>query len=130
MEASPVAAGTSRAAPFPRPLRQGLIVDDVHFTYPASASGDAAPPVLQGVSLHLVPGERVALVGDNGAGKSTLARILLGLYRPSAGRILADGADYAEIEPESLRAAVSAAFQDYCRFELTLGTIHRHRHIG
>ena len=120
MEASPVAAGTSRAAPFPRPLRQGLIVDDVHFTYPASASGDAAPPVLQGVSLHLVPGERVALVGDNGAGKSTLARILLGLYPPTAGRVAADGLNYADIDPDSLSDAVSAAFQDYCRFELTL----------
>ena len=112
--------GTPFAA-FPRPIKSGLIVDNVHFAYPAAASGDSAPPVLQGVSFHLAPGERVALVGDNGAGKSTLARILLGLYRPSAGRILADGTDYAEIEPDSLRAAVSAAFQDYCRFELTLG---------
>ena len=106
---------------FPRPLRQGIEVEGVHFAYPASASGQAAPPVLQGVGLHLAPGERVALVGENGSGKSTLAKILLGLYPPTAGRILADGRDYGEIDPESLTGAVSAAFQDYFQFEFTLG---------
>ncbi len=111
--------GTPFAA-FPRPIKSGLIVDNVHFAYPAAASGDSALPVLQGVSFHLAPGERVALVGDNGAGKSTLARILLGLYPPTAGRVAADGLDYADIDPDSLSDAVSAAFQDYCRFELTL----------
>ena len=118
-------AGTGAKAPFPRPLRQGILVDDVHFTYPPAGSDGAdsgsAPPVLQGVGFHLAPGERVALVGENGSGKSTLARILLGLYPPTAGRVLADGLDYAGIDPDSLAGAVSAAFQDYYRFELTLG---------
>ncbi len=125
-------AGTAMAgvaptgpSPFPRPLRQGIRVDDVHFTYPAAGSDGAdsakAPPVLRGVGFHLAPGERVALVGENGSGKSTLARILLGLYPPTAGRVLADGLDYAGIDPDSLAGAVSAAFQDYYRFELTLG---------
>ena len=63
----------------------------------------------------------MALVGENGSGKSTLARILLGLYPPTGGRILADGLDYSEIDPESLAGSVSAAFQDYFRFEFTLG---------
>ena len=113
--------GAGTAVPFPRPLRQGLAVDDVHFAYPAAGSGEAARAVLQGVSFHLAPGERVALVGENGSGKSTLAKILLGLYPPTAGRILADGLSYAEIDRDSLTGAVSAAFQDYYRFELTLG---------
>ena len=120
-KAHDVAASQSRGASFPRPLRKGFFVDGVHFAYPATDSREESPPVLQGVSLHLAPGERVALVGDNGAGKSTLARILLGLYPPTAGRVTADGLDYADIEPDSLAGAVSAAFQDYCRFELTLG---------
>ena len=77
--------------------------------------------MLQGVGFRLAPGERVALVGENGSGKSTLAKILLGLYPPTAGRVLADGRDYGEIHPESLTGAVSAAFQDYHRFEFTLG---------
>ena len=119
--AAPGTDGKSNAAVFPRPLRGGLVVDNVHFTYPALASGERAPSVLNGVTLRLVPGERVALVGDNGAGKSTLARILLGLYPPTAGRVTADGLDYADIDTDSLGDAVSAAFQDYCRFEFTLG---------
>ncbi len=120
-------AGVARTgpSPFPRPLRQGIVVDGVHFAYPAAgadgADSGSAPPVLRGVGFHLAPGERVALVGENGSGKSTLARILLGLYPPMAGRVLADGLDYGEIDPESLAGAVSAAFQDYYRFELTLG---------
>lgn len=113
--------GTSNAAPFPRPLREGLVVDNVHFTYPASASGEEAPFVLNGVTLCLARGERVALVGDNGAGKSTLAKILLGLYAPTSGRVTADGIDYRDIDPESQAGAVSAAFQDFSRFEFTLG---------
>ena len=117
---APGAAGRPGAAPFPRPLRQGIVVEDLHFAYPP-ASGEAAPPVLRGVDLHLAPGERVALVGENGSGKSTLAQILLGLYPPMAGRVLADGRDYGEIDPDSLTGAVSAAFQDFCNFELTLG---------
>ena len=71
--------------------------------------------------MHLAPGERVALVGENGSGKSTLAKILLGLYPPTDGRVTADGLDYAGIDPDSLAGAVSAAFQDYYRFEFTLG---------
>ena len=118
---TPGAAGRTAKAAFPRPLRQGIEVEGVHFAYPASASGQAAPPVLRGVDLRLAPGERVALVGENGSGKSTLAKILLGLYPPTAGRLLADGRDYGEIDPESLTGAVSAAFQDYFRFEFTLG---------
>ncbi len=119
--AEAASAGRSGRAPFPRPLRQGIEVEAVHFAYPASASDKAAPPVLQGVGFHLAPGERVALVGENGSGKSTLAKILLGLYPPTAGRVLADGRDYGEIDPDSLAGAVSAAFQDYFRFEFTLG---------
>ena len=122
---APVAGGRPRNDPFPRPLRKGITVEDVHFSYPASRSDEvdsgSAPEVLQGVGFHLAPGERAALVGENGSGKSTLAKILLGLYPPGAGRVTADGLDYAGIDPESLTASVSAAFQDYYRFELTLG---------
>lgn len=105
---------------YPSPLRQGLTIDDVWFAYPSAGTNENTRSVLQGVSFQLKPGERVALVGENGSGKSTLAKILLGLYAPTSGRILADGIDYAEIDRESLASSVSAAFQDYFNFELTL----------
>ena len=75
--------------PFPKPLREGFAVEDVWFAYPATDTSkvENSRPVLRGVNLRLKPGERVALVGANGAGKSTLAKLLLGLYQPTAGEI-------------------------------------------
>ena len=103
------------AAPFPTPLRDGIRCGGLTFTYPGRKEA-----VLRGLDLHLRPGERVALVGENGSGKSTLAKCLLGLYRPDAGRISADGVDYGDIAPDRLRAAVTAAYQDYVNFQFTL----------
>lgn len=103
------------STPFPRPLREGIRCEGLIFTYPGRRQS-----VLCGLDLHLHPGERLALVGENGSGKSTLAKCLLGLYRPDAGRITADRVDYAEIDPESLRGSVSAAFQDHLNFQFTL----------
>ena len=107
--------------PFPKPLREGFAVEDVWFAYPAAdaTEGENSRPVLQGVNLHLKPGERVALVGANGAGKSTLAKLLLGLYQPASGEITVDGVHYGDIDRTSLASAVSAAFQDFFNFELT-----------
>ena len=107
--------------PFPKPLREGFAVENVWFAYPAADATESENPrpVLRGVSLHLKPGERVALVGANGAGKSTLAKLLLGLYQPASGEITVDGVHYDEIDRTSLANAVSAAFQDFFNFELT-----------
>ncbi|MEF3305810.1 ABC transporter ATP-binding protein [Paenibacillus sp. GYB003] len=92
-----------------------IVLQDVSFAYAGSSS-----PALRQIRMTLNPGETVALVGENGAGKSTLVKLLLGLYRPTGGRIMWDGADYAELEPELLRRSVSAAFQDFVRYETTL----------
>jgi|GEM_PF-1700682 len=113
------AAGSPQQAPGPvprTPLRDGTRCEGVAFTYPGRDR-----PTLRGLDLHIGPGERVALVGENGAGKSTLVKLLLGLYRPDAGRILADGADVGALPPEVLHTLVAAAFQDHQRFELTAG---------
>ncbi len=88
--------------------------EDVSFVYPGSRT-----PVLRGVDLELRAGERVALVGRNGAGKSTMAKLLLGLYSPTSGRITVDGADMNDVEPTEWRRRVAAVFQDYMRFEIT-----------
>jgi ATP-binding cassette subfamily B protein len=59
-------------------------------------------------------------VGENGAGKTTLVKLLCGMYAPAAGRIVLDGVDLAALEPAAWRARISAAFQDFVRFNLVL----------
>src|SRR5690606_20534957 len=64
-------------------------------------------PALDGVTLTIEPGERVALVGESGSGKSTLLNLLLGFVAPSQGRVLVDGADLAALDLEAWRARLA-----------------------
>jgi ATP-binding cassette subfamily B protein len=75
-------------------------------------SAAARPLALDGVSLQVEPGSRVALAGGTGSGKSTLAALLPRLYEPSAGRVLLDGHDVRGFTLESLRAAVAMVEQE------------------
>jgi ATP-binding cassette, subfamily B, bacterial len=94
-------------------LRRGVALEHVSFRY-AGASQDA----VQDVSLTLPAGSVVAVVGENGAGKSTLVKLLCGLLRPSSGRITVDGVDSVDLHAPSWRGSLSAAFQDFVRFEV------------
>lgn len=91
-----------------------LEVHEVTFSYPGTNRS-----VLQDVSIEISRDEVVALVGRNGSGKTTLAKILCGLYTPSSGRVLWDGADVGECDPTLLRRAVTAIFQDFVHYELS-----------
>ncbi len=86
----------------------------VSFTYPG-----AKEPSLIDVSLHIKPGEAVALVGENGAGKSTLVKLLARLYDVTEGCILLDGVDLREITRESLYAQLSFVLQSFNTYEAT-----------
>ena len=68
--------------------------------------------VIDGLSLHIRPGEKVGLVGRSGAGKSTLVNLLLRLYDVEGGRVLIDGQDIAHVTQDSLRAQVGMVTQD------------------
>jgi ABC-type bacteriocin/lantibiotic exporter with double-glycine peptidase domain len=71
-----------------------------------------APLVVRDVSAAIAPGSFVAIVGRSGSGKSTLARLLIGLYRPAAGRILYDGVDLAQLDLRALRGQVGVVAQN------------------
>jgi len=106
--------------PFKGKHTVGVAVENVRFSY-----GDA--PVLNGVSLSIRAGEKVALVGASGGGKSTLVQVILGLYPPDSGTVNFDGVPMTEIGMEVVRSHVStvlqhpALFNDTVRMNLTLG---------
>jgi ATP-binding cassette, subfamily B, bacterial len=75
---------------------------------------------VRGISLHIAPGEKIALVGENGAGKTTLAKLVARLYDPTEGRILLDGVDLRDFDLESLRHAVGIIFQDFVQYDMRL----------
>ncbi|MDX9995046.1 MAG: type I secretion system permease/ATPase [Rhodocyclaceae bacterium] len=95
-----------------RPVFQGEIdFKDVEFGYPGD-NGEA----LRKVSLHIKPGEHVAMIGRVGSGKSTLLRLMLGLYQPKAGAIRIDGVDIRQLDPVQLRRNIGYVPQDATLF--------------
>lgn len=84
-----------------------LTLERVSYRYPRG--GVLA---VDGVSLHIGSGERVALIGQNGSGKTTLVRLLNGLLRPTDGRVLHDGDDVAQRRVAELARSVGLVFQD------------------
>ncbi|MEW6591095.1 MAG: type I secretion system permease/ATPase, partial [Pseudomonadota bacterium] len=84
---------------------------EVDFTYPGQ---DIA--ALRNVSLKIRAGERVAILGRVGSGKTTLEKLILGLYQPSAGAVLIDGADLRQLDPAELRRHIGYVPQDVTLF--------------
>ncbi|MBC7570789.1 MAG: ABC transporter ATP-binding protein [Spirosoma sp.] len=103
--------------PFPNPIRQGFVFENVGFKYTNSNRW-----ALRNLSFTLEAGEKLALVGENGAGKTTLVKLLARLYDPAEGRILLDGHDLREYDLLEFRRNIGVIFQDYTRFKMSAGT--------
>jgi ABC-type multidrug transport system fused ATPase/permease subunit len=108
-----ITPGTRPAAGMPA---QHIRIRDVTFGYPAAP--DRA--VLTGFDLEIPAGSSLAIVGQNGAGKTTLAKLLCRLYDPQSGSIEVDGTDLRELDLDAWRQRITAVFQDFVRFELSL----------
>jgi ATP-binding cassette subfamily B protein len=108
--------------PAPRPEHpvavgalQNIAFENVSFTYPSSSA-----PSLDAINLEIRNGETVAFVGPSGSGKTSLVKLLVGLYRPTSGRLAINGADIAEVDQDELRARVGLVTQET---QLFAGTI-------
>jgi ATP-binding cassette subfamily C protein CydC len=109
-------AVTDPADPLPLPRRPfTLALEDVRVRY-----GPGERPALDGVSLELEPGGRVALLGRSGSGKTTVVNLLLRFVDPEAGRVTLDGRDLGDYRQEDVRRAVAVADQDSHLFSTTI----------
>lgn len=94
------------AQPLPFPEGQKIAFSDVHFSY------DSGAPVLNGVTLTIAPGERVAIAGPSGGGKSTLLRLLLRLNEPQCGDIRIGATALHDIASAQVHAHMALLSQD------------------
>jgi ATP-binding cassette subfamily C protein len=91
----------------PGELAGDIEVRDVYFRYKPDG-----PLILKGVSLHVKPGEFVAIVGGSGSGKSTLFRCLLGFETPESGTIYYDGQDFSSLDIREVRRQIGVVLQN------------------
>ncbi|MEU4077507.1 ABC transporter [Streptomyces venezuelae] len=123
--AAPATGGTTATPPgggsggTPGGGSGGVRFEGVTFRYPDAPEG--SPPVLDGIDLHIRPGETLALVGGTGSGKTTLTALVPRLHEATGGRILLDGEDIALMERDRLRTLVSMAFEEPTLFSASVG---------
>ena len=106
----------ARPVPLPQPARGEIEFEAVHFAYPTRASAT----VLDGVSLRVAAGEKLALVGPSGSGKSTIFHLLLRYYDPGNGLVRFDGVDIADADPAELRRRIAVVAQDVVLFATSI----------
>jgi ATP-binding cassette subfamily B protein len=97
------------------PRNRGVELRQVSFRYPGATEN-----AIDAITLSIKPGEAVAIVGENGAGKSSLMRIMAGLYRPDCGSVTVGGVDLRNATDETRFHRISAVFQQYQRYRMTL----------
>jgi ABC-type multidrug transport system fused ATPase/permease subunit len=113
LDEEPDIVDRSDSVELPR-VRGEIDFEDVSFSY------DGEQPALSDVSLHIPPGQTVALVGATGAGKSTLAKLVARFYDPDGGRVLVDGHDLRDVTERSLRSQLGIVPQEGFLFSGTI----------
>jgi ATP-binding cassette, subfamily B, bacterial len=96
-------------------VRGEVKFENVHFTYERRDR-----PVLNGIDLHVTPGQTIAIVGPSGSGKTTLMALLMRFYDPKQGRILLDGIELKMLKQKSLRQNIGVVLQDPLLFNDTV----------
>jgi len=108
--AKSIVQGTPESDPSqadPGRLKGHIVLDRVTFRY-----RDDGPMILEDVSIHIQPGEFVAIVGPSGSGKSTIFRLLLGFETPQSGTVLYDDQDLAGVDVQALRRQLGVVLQN------------------
>jgi ATP-binding cassette subfamily B protein len=114
LEAEPQLRDPRHPEPLERPVRGDVLLSGVQFGH------EGGHPVLDGLDLHVAPGESVALVGATGSGKSTVAGLLARLYDPDAGSVSLDGHDVRQLRIADVRGAVALVFEETFLFTDTV----------
>lgn len=100
---------------FPSKLSYGITINNLSYAYPNSNK-----LILENISFHIKPGEKIVIVGENGAGKSSLVKCMLGLLEPTGGEILYDNIGIDNYDRESFYNNTSVLFQDFIKYQMTL----------
>ena len=112
LQAAPESGGGRR---LPDRLVGQVRLESVSYAYSALSA-----PALQDVSVTLEPGESVAVVGASGGGKTTLAMLVATLHAPTSGRVLVDGIDVRELDPDELRQRIGVVTQETTLFSASV----------
>lgn len=110
--AEPAIQAPAQPVTLPEPSRGAIRFDAVTFHYPSRPETAA----LDGFTLDIQPGEKIAFVGPSGAGKSTTFQLLLRFYDPQSGQVRVDGVDITQAAPEAVRARIGLVPQDTVLF--------------
>jgi subfamily B ATP-binding cassette protein MsbA len=115
LDTEPTISDPAQPTALSQPVRGDVRLHGVSFRY-----NDALPDVLHDVSLHIAPGEVVALVGPSGAGKTTIASLIPRFWDVTQGQITLDGADVNRLTLHELRAAIGIVPQEPTLFSGTV----------
>lgn len=99
----------------PVSVNNKIELKDVTFKYK-----DAEQETLKHINLTVDAGSTIAVVGENGSGKSTLVKVMSGLFLPSSGKVLYDGADISEISKENVYDNISMVCQNFIKYKMNV----------